>query len=173
MTIPCNSFRLTAIGVIWLSTMLPARSAEQPVNVYVLSVQSNMVGIGQVTGGGSRWGAEFIDPVVSVYAGKYDPTADYDKRNPTKTLKLEQFGGVKSTPYRGGGTQVTRGFLQPKTTGVYELRPGYGGPTYLKNYADGWDAEAGLRRYFEFYCERRIHQSLGDATPSSVFGAKR
>ncbi len=43
---------------------MPASATDQPVKVYILSGQSNMVGIGQVTGGGSRWGSEFIDPVA-------------------------------------------------------------------------------------------------------------
>ncbi len=103
--------------------------ATKPVKVYILSGQSNMVGIGQVTGGGSRWGNEFLDPVVSVYAGPYDSKADYDALKPTKTMKLDSFGGVNPTPYPGGGVQVVRGSIQIKTTGVYELRPGYGGST--------------------------------------------
>jgi hypothetical protein len=31
---------------------------------------------------------------------------------------------------------------------------------YLKDYSDGWDAEASLAAYFRFYNEERIHQSL-------------
>ncbi len=103
---------------------------DKPVKVYILSGQSNMVGIGQVTGGGSRWGAEFIDPVVSVYPGAYDPQTDYDAAKPTQTMKLDEFGGVQPTPYPGGGTQVTRGFIEIGATGVYEFRPGYGGSTH-------------------------------------------
>ncbi len=110
---------------------------SKPVKVYILSGQSNMVGIGQVTGGGSRWGSEFLDPVVSVYPGPYDPDADYDKLKPTKTLKLEMFGGVKPTSYPGGGTQVVRGVIEPKTTGVHEFRPGYGGSTHNIMEVDG------------------------------------
>ena len=110
---------------------------EKPVKVYILAGQSNMVGIGQVTGGGSRWGSEFIDPVVSVYPGAYDPKANYDVLKPTNTLKLESFGGVKPTPYPGGGTHVVRGFVQPKATGVYEFRPGYGGSTHNIMQVDG------------------------------------
>jgi len=96
-----------------------------------------MVGIGQVAGGGSRWGSEFLDPVVAVYPGPYDPKTDYDKMQPTKTLKLEAFGGVNPTPYPGGGTQVVRGIIQPKTTGVYEFRPGYGDSTHNIMEVDG------------------------------------
>ena len=40
---------------------------------------------------------------------------------------------------------------------------------YLKDYADGWEAEQSLGRYFEFYCQRRIHQALGYRTPAEVY----
>ena len=115
---------LLTMGLVILSESM---AAEGPVKVFILSGQSNMVGAGQVTGGGSRWGSEFVDPVVSVYEGEYDPEADYDKMTPVKTLKLESFGGGEPTPYPGGGVQVTRGFIQIKETGSYLLRPGYGG----------------------------------------------
>ncbi len=101
--------------------------SDGPVKVFILSGQSNMVGAGKVTGGGGRWGDEFIDPVVSVYEGAYDAKADYDVLTPIKTLKLTKFGGTEPTPYPGGGTHVTRGFIQVKKTGSYQFRPGYGG----------------------------------------------
>lgn len=85
-----------------------------------------MVGIGQVSGGGMRWGQEFSDPTLSVYPGDYEPQADYDKMQPSKTLKLESFGGTAPTPYLGGGVQIVRGHIQLPSTGVYEFRPGYG-----------------------------------------------
>ena len=68
-------------------------SDGKPVKVFILSGQSNMVGAGKVDGGSSRWGTEFLDPVVSVYAGTYDPDTDYDSMQPVTTLKLDQFGG--------------------------------------------------------------------------------
>ena len=40
---------------------------------------------------------------------------------------------------------------------------------YLKDYADGWDAESSLAAYFRFYNEERIHQSLGYRTPADVY----
>lgn len=119
-----------AIALLLVGTPLLLTAAEKPVKVYILSGQSNMVGIGQVTGGGSRWGSEFIDPVVAVYPGEYQAEADYDQMTPTKTLKLASFGGVQPTPYPGGGTQIVRGWVQVKATGVYEFRPGYGASTY-------------------------------------------
>ena len=126
-----------ALALTLILTVLPAWAADRPVKVYILSGQSNMVGIGQVTGGGRRWGSEFLNPTLSVYPGKYHPDADYDKMTPLKTLKLESFGGVKPTPYPGGGTQVVRGTIQIKTTGVYELRPGYGASTHNIMEVDG------------------------------------
>lgn len=126
----CSNFRPFFFALICEAMVISAMAADKPVKVYILSGQSNMVGIGQVTGGGSRWGAEFLNPTVSVYPGNYDPDTDYEELDPVTTLELERFGGVKPTAYPGGGTQITRGFLKIKTTGVYELRPGYGQSTY-------------------------------------------
>ena len=53
----------------------PADSTK-PVKVFILMGQSNMVGMGDISGGGSRWGEEFLEPVVSVYPGEYSPEAD-------------------------------------------------------------------------------------------------
>ncbi|MCX6879422.1 MAG: hypothetical protein NTW21_37310 [Verrucomicrobia bacterium] len=99
---------------------------SKPVKVFILLGQSNMVGMGKLSGGSMRWGKEFIAPVVSVYPGAYDPKADYDSLKPEKTVALQSFGGTEPTPYPGGGTQVVRGFLQPAETGLYEFNPGYG-----------------------------------------------
>ena len=44
-----------------------AVASDKPVKVFLLSGQSNMVGAGKVDGGSSRWGKQFINPVVSVY----------------------------------------------------------------------------------------------------------
>lgn len=40
---------------------------------------------------------------------------------------------------------------------------------YLRDYADGWEAERRLGEYFRFYCEERPHQSLGYRTPAAVY----
>jgi len=40
---------------------------------------------------------------------------------------------------------------------------------YLRDYADGWEAEERLAAYFRFYSHERIHQSLGYRTPADVY----
>jgi putative transposase len=40
---------------------------------------------------------------------------------------------------------------------------------YLKDYADGWEAEASLAAYFRFYNHERIHQALAYRTPAEVY----
>ena len=39
---------------------------------------------------------------------------------------------------------------------------------YLKGYQTMAEAQAGLKRYFQFYNDERFHQSLGDRTPKEV-----
>jgi len=101
--------------------------STRPVKVYILSGQSNMVGMGDISGGTSRWGSQFLDPVVSVYPGDYSPDADYDKMKPIATKRLTAFGGVRPTPYPGGGTRVVRGRIRMKSSGTYGFNAGYGG----------------------------------------------
>jgi putative transposase len=40
---------------------------------------------------------------------------------------------------------------------------------YLRDYADGWEAEERLAAYFRFYSYERIHQALGYRTPADVY----
>ena len=40
---------------------------------------------------------------------------------------------------------------------------------YLQDYANGWQAEKSLKKYFEFYRHERPHQALGYRTPSEVY----
>ena len=40
---------------------------------------------------------------------------------------------------------------------------------YLKDYVDGWQAEASLAAYFRFYNHERIHQALGYRTPGEIY----
>lgn len=118
-------FRLCAVPLASLLAIAPGVAAEKPVKVYILSGQSNMVGIGQVSGGSARWDKEFTDVVLSVYAGEPDPALDYDKLKPEKTVTLASYGGVKSETYPKEGVAVVRGHLQIAETGIYEFRAGY------------------------------------------------
>jgi len=43
---------------------------------------------------------------------------------------------------------------------------------YLRDYTDGWQAEAALAAYFRFYNHERIHQSLGYRTPADVYAER-
>jgi len=110
---------------------------NKPVKVYILSGQSNMVGIGQISGGSSRWGKQFLDPVVSIYPGEYSSTADYNKMTSIETKKLPAFGGVKPTPFPGGGTAVVRGSIKMPTTGIYKFNAGYSNSSYNIMEVDG------------------------------------
>lgn len=44
---------------------------------------------------------------------------------------------------------------------------------YMKDYADGWEAESSLTAYFHFYRHERIHQALGYHTPAEVYRGRR
>ena len=43
---------------------------------------------------------------------------------------------------------------------------------YLKDYADPREAREGLRAYFRFYNERRLHQALSYSTPAEVYDGR-
>ncbi|MFM7182501.1 MAG: sialate O-acetylesterase [Verrucomicrobiales bacterium] len=109
-----------------LLTAFAAAEEAKKVKVYILAGQSNMVGIGQVDGGGIRWGKEFTDAVLSMYEGAPNASTDYDKMEPVKTMPLAEIGGVNPQPYPKDGVAVLRGQLAMPVTGVYEFRPGYG-----------------------------------------------
>ncbi|MGB0766528.1 MAG: sialate O-acetylesterase [Phycisphaeraceae bacterium] len=128
---------LLASLLIALSVAGPAASQNEPVKVYLLSGQSNMVGIGTVNTSGSRWGEEFSDLVLSVYEGPYDPDKNYDQATPIKTRKVVKFGGVDPETFTNEGVQIVRGKITMPQTGSYEFRPGYGGSTYNVMVVDG------------------------------------
>ena len=111
-------------------------AADKPVKVYILSGQSNMVGIGQVSGGGTRWNG-ITDASVSVYDGKYSTDVNYDEEKPIKTKELPVYGGVTPTPFPGGGVQIARGLLEIPESGVYKFKPGYSNSTHNIMELDG------------------------------------
>ena len=83
-----------------------ADAANTPVKVFILSGQSNMVGAGKVDGGSSRWGSEFIDPVVSVYKGAYNPKADYDVLEPAVEVRELHARAVRDSVQPSPVTQM-------------------------------------------------------------------
>jgi alpha-galactosidase len=124
--------RSAMVLAMFVAPLLTASVAAEPggkVKVYILSGQSNMVGIGQVTGADARWGKEFTEAVVSVYEGTPDAKTDYDKLEAVKTIPLAEFGGVNAAegkPFPKDGVVVLRGQITMPVTGVYEFAPGYG-----------------------------------------------
>jgi len=163
-----SSLKVISLTAIASAGLVPLSAAEEkPIKVIIMSGQSNMVGFGNVTSGGSRWGDQFTGAVVSAYEGKYDTEIDYDKKEPLKTRELEKFGGVNPTPYpEEGDTYVTRGFFQPEETGIYKFKPGHG--DYMHNImeVDGKEVhrkEAGGERIFT-----PIKLSAGEKVPFKI-----
>ncbi len=141
--------------------------ATKPVKVYILAGQSNMVGMGNLSGARCRYagiyltadpaapkGPMYIYPVghykiashgicvsadpkadsgaaASVYAGAYNPAADYDKAEPakTETVALGVVKGALAT-IAGPHTVVVRGSIDVPESGNYTINPGYGGSSY-------------------------------------------
>lgn len=82
-----------ALAMLALSPFATVSAAEQAipkpdgkpaaptkmVKVFILMGQSNMVGMGDIQGGGTGWRTALKKPVLSVYEGAYSPGADYDK----------------------------------------------------------------------------------------------
>ncbi len=126
-----------------------------------------MVGIGQVSGGNSRWGKQILDPVVSVYPAAYSAEADYDSMTPTATKKLPVYGGVEPTPFPGGGTQIVRGFIRIETNGVYAFSPGYANSTHNFMEVDGvevWMVSPGGRQLLQ-----NIYAQLSQSVVQNYF----
>jgi len=80
------------------------------------------------------------------------------------TSRLESHGVAISMD--GRGRAIDNVFIERLWRSVkYE-------EVYLKDYADGWEAEASLAAYFHFYNHERIHQSLGYRTPAEVYAER-
>jgi len=114
--------------------LMPALSqaAENPVQVYILSGQSNMVGIGQVGPmGASRMNTYVSDEedaeagtIMSIYEGEYDPSADYDDMEATETHHV-RLGYWPHTAFDGieaPSVSIARGFITIDRTGEYSFR---------------------------------------------------
>ena len=81
--------------------------------------------------------------------------------SPAFTGCLEQWGVAISMD--GRGRALDNVFVERLWRSVkYE-------EVYLRDYGDGHEAERGLKRYFEFYNQRRVHQALDYRTPLEVY----
>jgi putative transposase len=77
------------------------------------------------------------------------------------TSRLEACGAAISMD--GRGRAIDNVFVERLWRSVkYE-------EVYLRDYADGWEAEERLRSYFRFYSHERVHQALGYRTPADVY----
>jgi putative transposase len=77
------------------------------------------------------------------------------------TSRLEQRGVAISMD--GRGRALDNVFIERLWRSVkYE-------EVYLRDYADGWEAERALAAYFRFYCHARLHQALRYRTPAEVY----
>ena len=122
-------------------------AAKKPIKVYILAGQSNMLEMGNVSGGNRRHSGFFRSAKadsqkgveVSVYEGAYDASKDYDELE-AKTKKIVVYDGMGRDPYPkadGAVTYVARGFIEVKDSGVYEFSPGYANSTYNVTECDG------------------------------------
>jgi len=117
------SLTLAALAV----SFIPSLSAqEKPVKVYILSGQSNMVGIGQFTGGSRGWENEFSNLELSVYPGSYDAAMDYDALKPKRVISFENFKEARKSDMPDEGVNILRGSIEMPETGLYEFKSGWG-----------------------------------------------
>ena len=119
----------------------------KPVKVYILAGQSNMLEMGNVSGGNSRHTGFYLSAdkdapkgaEVSVYPGKYNPDNDYDQLD-LIAQKHVVYDGMAKDPFpqvKGDATWVARGYIEVKADGEYVFSPGYGNSTYNVTEIDG------------------------------------
>jgi putative transposase len=102
-----------------------------------------------------------------------DALAQYGKPEIFNTDQGSQFTGAAFTgalieagvriSMDGRGRWMDNGFIERVWRSLkYE-------DVYLKGYADGREAKAGIGEYFAFYNQRRLHQALGYRAPMAVW----
>lgn len=111
-------------------------AATKPVKVYILSGQSNMVGIGQVNPAGMTRYNTYVSKeekaekgcVVTIYSGAYDPSVNYDNGEPveTHTIKVGYWPHQSFPTIEGEQTQIARGYIKIDRPGRYTFRSGSG-----------------------------------------------
>lgn len=113
--------------------LFTGRTDEKPVQVYILSGQSNMVGIGQATPGGATRYNTYTQPddkseqaqgcTLSIYSGAYDPSIDYSTRKPVEThqVRLGYWPHASFPKIEGEQTQIARGYIHIDKPGRYSF----------------------------------------------------
>lgn len=111
---------------------LPAAAADQPVKVYILSGQSNMVGIGQVGPAGMTRYDTYVSAdkdaeqgsTLSIYRGDYDPSVDYDKQEPIEThhVRLGYWPHKAFPAVDEPCTHMALGFIRIDRPGRYSFK---------------------------------------------------
>ena len=109
-----------------------AQADDKPVKVYILSGQSNMVGIGQVGPmGASRMNTHVSDEkdaeagaMLSIFRGEYDPAADYDTMEPVEThhVRLGYWPHTGFDGIDGPSVSIARAFIRIDRTGEFSFR---------------------------------------------------
>jgi len=128
------SRRQSALMLCLLAVALvgPAPGADGPVQVYILSGQSNMVGIGAVGPGGMSRFNTYVSAdedaeqgsTLSIYSGEYDASVDYDKRKPVEThqVRLGYWPHQSSPTLDEPCTHIIRGYIRIGRPGRYSFR---------------------------------------------------
>ncbi|MFU8892465.1 MAG: sialate O-acetylesterase [Luteolibacter sp.] len=109
-----------------------AIGAEKPVQVYILSGQSNMVGIGQVGPMGASRMNTFVSAeknaeqgaILSIYEGAFDPEADYEQKEAKEThaVRLGYWPHTTFPSIEGPSVSIARGFIRIDRAGEYSFR---------------------------------------------------
>lgn len=122
--------------VVCMLTVLPAMAADKPVKVYILSGQSNMVGIGQAEPGGMTRYNTYVSAekdakkgaTLSIYRGAYSPDTDYDKLEPIEThhVMLGYWPHTSFPTVDQPSTHVARAFIRIDRPGRYSFQSASG-----------------------------------------------
>lgn len=125
-------------------------ATDKPVKIYIQSGQSNSLGMGAVKAGGAQYAKIFLsadptaqpvllpvgnaallkfgvyDASASIFAGAFDPKADYSKGEPVKKESVA-LGDTSATlpSIEGPHTVVVDAFIDVPFDGNYELHAGF------------------------------------------------
>jgi alpha-galactosidase len=115
---------------------LTATAADKPVKVYILSGQSNMVGIGQANPSGMTRYNTYVSAdkdakkgaTLSIYRGAYNPDTDYDKLEPIEThhVMLGYWPHTSFPAVDEPSTHVARAFIRIERAGRYSFKSANG-----------------------------------------------